>query len=37
MASKQSKEAADLLWNYTSFIFSLIYLVWQYFKETSNN
>ena len=36
MARKQSKEAADLLWNCFSFTFSLIYLAWQYFKERSN-
>lgn len=33
MASRKSKEAADLLWNCFSFIFSLTYLTWKYFDE----
>ena len=37
MASRKNKETANNLWNCFSFTFSLIFLIWQYFKETSNN
>ena len=37
MASRKSKEAADLIWSCTSFIFSLIYLTWTYFSEHNHD
>lgn len=37
MASKKSKEAADLIFFMTSFIFEVIYLIFAYFKGISQD